>query len=345
MAKIELTFPVFYQCAIKTASPIQQYNCVNILLRGKPMANDGKSIQETTVSTYVNGGKPLPKDLIYELLHLSAEEIIRRFKELSFFDVSAIAARLIRLLKHASITDTAKESLLAVATAPDMEYRFLCEVFWASLKNSSNTRRLSKEEKAIIKACRDNTAIPDDKPETQQKNNTDDLKAQAYTVYDFTADIEASSKAQHREYDPEGLFTELLSVRIWQAQTKVDVENITDFCYSIMDDESAAIINLDYADIASVVNAGNPERCCMLECRGNQSEIVQYLSNTHRLSGAIAVIIEVDGSCELSLETVNTVSETVVEKIHPEATAIFGAKILLDVPVDWLCVRILYSFD
>ena len=345
MAKVELTFPVFYQCAIKTASPIQQYNCVNILLCGKPMANDGKSIQETTASTYVNGGKPLPKDLIYELLHLSAEEVMRRFKELSFFDVSAIAARLIRLLEHASITDTAKENLLAVATAPDMEYRFLCEVFWASLKNSSNTRRLSKEEKAIIKACRDNTAIPDDKPEAQQKNSTDDLKAQAYTVYDFAADIEASSKAQHREYDPEGLFTELLSVRIWQAQTKDDVENITDFCYSIMDDESAAIINLDYADIASVVNAGNPERCCMLECRGSQDDVIQYLAHTRHFIGSVAVIIEIDGSCELSLETVNSVSETVVEKIHPDAISIFGARVLVEMPEDCLCVRILYSFD
>ena len=68
MNKIELTFPVFYHCAIKGACALQQYNCVNVLLCGKPKADDSTSISESTASVYVNGAKPLPKDLIFDLL-------------------------------------------------------------------------------------------------------------------------------------------------------------------------------------------------------------------------------------------------------------------------------------
>ena len=45
MNKIELTFPVFYHCAIKGACALQQYNCVNVLLCGKPKADDKQVFQ------------------------------------------------------------------------------------------------------------------------------------------------------------------------------------------------------------------------------------------------------------------------------------------------------------
>ena len=122
MNKIELTFPVFYHCAIKGACALQQYNCVNVLLCGKPKADDSTSISESTASVYVNGAKPLPKDLIFDLLHLPSDEIIRRLKELNFFDVSAIADALERLLEMVSISTSAKEELLKVRQKPGQEY-------------------------------------------------------------------------------------------------------------------------------------------------------------------------------------------------------------------------------
>ena len=62
MGKLELTFPIFYHCAIKGACSLQQYNCVNVLLNGELKSDSGMSISESTVSVYVNGTKPLPKD-------------------------------------------------------------------------------------------------------------------------------------------------------------------------------------------------------------------------------------------------------------------------------------------
>lgn len=61
MERVALTFPVFYHCAIKGACPLQQYNCVNMLLCGKMKTDDGTSISETTASVYVNGVKPFRK--------------------------------------------------------------------------------------------------------------------------------------------------------------------------------------------------------------------------------------------------------------------------------------------
>ena len=127
MNKIELTFPVFYHCAIKGACALQQYNCVNVLLCGKPKADDSTSISESTASGICKRRQPLPKDLIFDLLHLPSDEIIRRLKELNFFDVSAIADALERLLEMVSISTSAKEELLKVRQKPGQEYQFLCE--------------------------------------------------------------------------------------------------------------------------------------------------------------------------------------------------------------------------
>ena len=154
MDKLELTFPIFYHCAIKGACSLQQYNCVNVLLNGEPKSDSGISISESTASVYVNGAKPLPKDMIFDILHRPTAEIVRRLRELNFFDVTAIADSMERLLELVDVSAAAKNELLNMRRGEDPEYRFLSEVFRSALKNSPSTKRLIVEEKAQIHACR-----------------------------------------------------------------------------------------------------------------------------------------------------------------------------------------------
>ena len=109
-----------------------------------------------------NGAKPLPKDIVAELLHLSTEELVRRFTTLNYFDGSAIVEVLVRLLDNISISPLAKNELLIFANNPETKFHFISKVFLAAIKNPTKVSRLTKAEKAIIKCCRDNTPVPDD---------------------------------------------------------------------------------------------------------------------------------------------------------------------------------------
>ena len=157
MANLQLTFPVFYHCAVKKASPYPQYKVINLLLTGS-LASD--VVPESAASLYANGTKPLPKGTIYDLLQLSDQDLYDRFQALNFSDIFVSAEALARLLEVVSISPSAKAQLLR-HNLPEKEYEFLIQVFRAALKNSTfHTVRLNKEDLTLIQSCREPVEEP-----------------------------------------------------------------------------------------------------------------------------------------------------------------------------------------
>ena len=339
MNKIELTFPVFYHCAIKGACALQQYNCVNVLLCGKPKADDSTSISESTASVYVNGAKPLPKDLIFDLLHLPSDEIIRRLKELNFFDVSAIADALERLLEMVSISTSAKEELLKVRQKPGQEYQFLCEVLCSSLKNPAAITRLTMEEKAIIKACRNNSQHFEQTSfsESAYGGPVDKGPGQNSNQHNDPAEESASS-----ETPLENQLTDLLSVHKWTAKTPEDLSMIWNFCEAQFLFKNT-LINVDHADIASVLPQNDFEFAIFLKFTGATNEIADYIERTEHFSGAISALIFIVGSEDLGIYECDGILKVFQSKCDPDANLVFGVDKDTSFPSGHMCTFIIAS--
>lgn len=344
MERVALTFPVFYHCAIKGACPLQQYNCVNMLLCGKMKTDDGTSISETTASVYVNGVKPLPKDLIFDLLHLSADEVIRRLKELNFFDVSAIAAALARLLEVVPISLSTKEELLKLSNTPNLEYLFICEVFWAAIKNpASNTTRISREEKDIIKACRDNAPLFPIPPVSE-------------SVIDTAAEEpESPLDGQHGKTDflhhaePDsiqtiGNFEEILHVCKWVAKSSAQREGILDFCNSTVVN-APGLINLDIEDVAAVLPKNDASYAVLLKCEGNIDEVIQYIehSYSHNFSSTISFLLSIEVSTEIDMGEAFTITDTICSKCSPDVNSFIGLRLDEDISPEDIRLYIIAS--
>ena len=341
MEKLELTFPAFYHGAIKGACPLQQYNCVNLLLRGRVKFEDSMGISEATASVYVNGVKPLPKDLIYELLHLPSHEIIRRLKELNIFDISLIVKSVVKLLEVTSLSLSVRKELLEILDTPDQEYHFLCAVFWCALKNPIGTTRLTKRERDLIKSCRINST-------SREKNASAPEDPQ---IQESEPAGVATDQPDGFGYDRElvdapaaGQFKTVLSVQKWAAQMPAEWQDIYDFSARNVVDQSD-FISIDTADLKEILPApDNIASVLLLKCEGIFEKIVGYIEKSRDFDGAVSALFFLSGQFEpLSLDSLNTVANKIQGHCSPDATIIFGCKLNEKISSDCICLYILAS--
>ena len=318
---------------------MQQYNCVNLLLRGRVKSDDGMGISEATASVYVNGVKTLPKDLIYELLHLPAYEIIRRLKELNIFDVSLIVESVVKLLEVTSLSLSVREELLEILDTPNQEYRFLCEVFWCALKNPISTVRLTKEDRDLIKSCRINSM-------SSGKNASapEDPEIQEAEPAGATTDQPDGLGYDREPVDPPvaGQFKTLLSVQKWAAQMPEEWQDVYDFSARNFVDQSD-FLSIEAADLKVILPTPDDlVPVLLLKCEGTFDEIVGYVEKIHDFDGAVSALFFLSGPFEpLSLDHLNTVANIVQGHCSPDATIIFGCKLNEEISSDRICLYIL----
>ena len=319
MSQIKLTFPIFYHCAIKGACSLQQYHCVNVLLAGKLKSDDSTSISESTASVYVNGAKPLPKDMIFHLLHLPAEEIVRRLRELNFFDVSAVADAVVRLLDLVDISSSAKAELLRARQGENAEYAFLGEVFRSSLRNPAPTVRLTIEEKATVRLCRNRAETAGDTMGNSPEQEVSPEQTEAQTNTPKETDTQSAS------FQYEQQRRELLHVYEYTAETPQQLSTLFHLCVEKMVDQPS-FINLDYADIAAVLPREPDEYAVFLECRGNSTEIATYIRQSTHFKNAAAVLIYISGPESFGIEAVSELTAPIQDNCPDEANIIFGIR-------------------
>lgn len=119
MAGLALTFPVFYCCAIKGRSSLNQHDILNILFLGKYSDEcDAKYIAPSVGSGYVNGKRALSKELISTLCRSSYDELESRFRKLALQDCESSAENLrLFLTEMKPIGEFERNRLLGIAQA------------------------------------------------------------------------------------------------------------------------------------------------------------------------------------------------------------------------------------
>ena len=356
MADLQLTFPVFYHCAVKKASPNTQYNAVNLLLTGSIKGYDHSSIPESTASLYVNGTKPLPKDMIYELLHLSDDALFHRLEELNFSDIYAAADAAARLLEIVSISPAAKEQLLAYHTEKTA-YDFLAEVFRTALKNSAfQTVRLRKEDLALIQSCR-NPAAPAAEPPAPQKKaepaekplrNIGTLSPRVeWGKTTLTESIlqymtELDTRQKRNPLDPLGDYEEHLLIRTLHPSSYASREDLAKTFYSLLEGDSRPYLSIDYADLMAVVNGADGESLLVLEFMGEEEDVLHALTHHPRLRGAKRAAMISTLHLETSWEIMQNLPLAAQESMGHDFL-IHGATLSADIGEGMACVRLLLA--
>ena len=104
MDPIYLNFPTFYNGVVKGHTTHTQYNAVSILLVGqtRPSKNCPEYIDNSAISVYVSGEKPIRANILTNLQTIDQEEAVRRIRLLGFQDAVAIANRCKVLLSKVS---------------------------------------------------------------------------------------------------------------------------------------------------------------------------------------------------------------------------------------------------
>lgn len=355
MAHLQLTFPVFYHCAIKKASPYTQYNLVNLLLTGSIKGYDLRSIPESTASLYVNGTKPLPKDMIYELLHLSDDALFHRLEELNFSDIYAAADATARLLEIVSITPAAREQLLEHNTEETV-YDFLIEVFRTALKNSAfHTVRLRKEDLALIQSCRDPAApaaerpLPQKAPEPVEKpvRNIGSLSRPSAAKTALTESIlqymtELGNSQNVNPLEPLGDYEEHLLIRTLHPSSYASKEDLVKSFYSLLEDDNRPYLSIDYADLMSVVKGADAEALLVLECMGQEDDVLHYLTRQPRLQGVKRAAMISTLHPETSWEIITNLPSAVQESIGHDFL-LHGGTLSSEIGEGMACVRLLLA--
>lgn len=154
MAGLALTFPVFYCCAIKGRSSLNQHDILNILFLGKYSDEcDAKYIAPSVGSGYVNGKRALSKELISTLCRSSYDELESRFRKLALQDCESSAENLrLFLTEMKPMGEFERNRLLGIAQAGG-PYKFLIEAFLSSIKSPPGaTARLDAHQQRCLQA-------------------------------------------------------------------------------------------------------------------------------------------------------------------------------------------------
>lgn len=94
-----------------------------------------------------------------------------------------------------------------------------------------------------------------------------------------------------------------------------------------------SLINLDYADVRAIMSGGGVSVISVGEAKGHNrvQEVVESTLKNSLLdvdyTGASGVLLHITGGPDLTLGEANEIGELLTEKVDPEATVIWGARI------------------
>lgn len=320
MERMDLTFPVFYQCAVKGQTRVPQYHCVNILLYGRfADSKDGATIAQPTTCVYVRGRNQIPGDLVSEVSALPKDELLRRFELLHLHDISAVVNALVRLLDLVSLTDETKNELLKLTVEPGQAYQFIIAMYLTALTAPTVfSHLLSKEQIDLITRCRNNT-LNENPPSAQMKEPfaTKDAQNQGPISPHLSIwDSGSVSSIKHRRFHSVDEHDSILA------------HFAPLFPIVGANENNKAIIALELADIMRLLpNNYHTEQCELFELLGTESMILNTIPMLSNLCGSDAVLLYIEGTLDISLETVNGFSSAIQDLITPDGHIIFGATI------------------
>ncbi|MFC2175208.1 cell division protein FtsZ [archaeon] len=96
-----------------------------------------------------------------------------------------------------------------------------------------------------------------------------------------------------------------------------------------------SLINLDYADVRSIMAGGGVSVISVGEAKGGNSRVSEAINSTLKnalldidYTGATGVLIHITGGPDLTLGEVNEIGHGLTEAVDPNASVIWGARIL-----------------
>lgn len=359
---IDLTFPVFYYCAIQgNCGVTQQFHQVNMLFTGWGWGESSDSIDKTFISAVLNGRKLMPQWTVEKVKALSDEDMMARFKKLAFNDVYAVAEALARLVGVCSLSAARRRELLRYAGEPENVYLFLCDVFRAAISNTANPfAKLKKEDREtqwkatlqLIEACRNDTlpkeepVDPPEPPTPPESPSSPDADSQEVPEEGASSLLERLPKIDTawlegleplEPLDFEGLseLSEqeqgLLVVTRCQPPQKSSFKAAAEFYYDYLQFDAALDAEsvgpeLEIADILKVLTYGDLRSSYLLEIGGEKDEVLEYLTYKSGFDRTKAMLVMTDLSCWADLSSLDYIYAIMQQKVEPQCLCIFGAR-------------------
>lgn len=356
---LDLTFPVFYYCAIQgNCGVTQQFHQVNILFTGWNWGENSAGIDKTFISAVLNGRKLMPQWIVEEVKELSDEDLMARFKKLAFNDVYAVAEALARLVGVCSLSAARRRELLRYAGEPENVYLFLCDVFRAAISNTANPfAKLKKEDREtqwkaalqLIEACRNDT-LPKEEPSGSEEPPSPPTEEPQETPEAPATSSESEMLKKLKIKDPEledleplepldfeGLseLSEqeqgLLVVTRCQPPQKSSFKAAAEFYYDYLQFDAALDAEsigpeLEIADILKVLTYGDLRSSYLLEIGGEKDEVLEYLTYKSGFDWTKAMLVMTDLSSWADLSSLDYIYAIMQQKVDPQCLCLFGAR-------------------
>lgn len=319
-----LNFPTFFHSAIKSNTSLPQFNAVSVMLLGDVREKCTEdSIDDPSVSGYVNGKKPIRKSILMPLLAISHEEVVRRLYMLGIQDIQRMVDALTTLIGEViNLSNTAKAPLLALAEKTGADYDFVAEVFLAAVKcPPAFTRRLSREmiqHLHSLGGVKQFTSIP---------ISLDPSKVTQETVSN-SEDISGPDIQEENAHVPIGFLQEVMEVSISYRSLTIPEDKETAINYFLgAYSSTSSVIELDYADAASIISETEGYHYSLVELRGTRQSITFEFSRWEKLPNCTGCIVELEMPFDMGLDDVSEIVSHIENLIHKDANFILGVKI------------------
>ena len=324
MNAIFLNFATFYHSAIKNNTSLPQFNAVSVLLLGNIREKcTEESIDDPSVSGYVNGKKPIRKSILMPLINISHEEVIRRLHMLGIQDIQRMVDALTTLINEVSnLSKTAKVPLFELAKKTGAEYNFVAEVFLTAVKCPTVfTRRLSSEMIQHLNSL----GWPE---QFEPISNSSDSSEGTQEPVSEPGDISEPVSQEESGPTPAGFSQEAKegSVSYRSLSIPEDKEVAVAHFLSICGDSEDLGIILTSEDVEEALTSPYPSRYSMVELRGTCQSIGHELSRWQKLPNCSGCIIGLVVAEDADLDTIEKIPSDIQNLINEDASIIFGVK-------------------
>lgn len=316
-----LNFATFYHSAIKNNTSLPQFNAVSVLLLGNTREKcTEESINDSSVSGYVSGRKPIRKSILTPLLNASHEEVIRRLQMLGIQDIQRMVDALTTLISEVSnLSNTAKAPLLELAKKAGAEYNFVAEVFLTAVKcPTASIRCLSSEMIRHLNSLgRSEQVEPIPNPSDPSEGTQEPVSE--------PGDTSELISQEEDDPTPAGFSQEVKAVTVSYRSLSIpeDKEVAISYILSICRD---SFVNFDYADVAPILSETDGFRYSMVELKGTCQSIVYELSRWKKLPNCREIIIVFVLSEDAGLVTMEEIVSDIQNVINENADIIVGLK-------------------
>ena len=198
MANLAWSFPVFYCCAIKGRTSLNQHDILNILFVGKYTDEcDSKCIAPSIGSGYISGKRPLSKELISTLCRTEYGELENRFRKIALQDYESSAENLrLFLIEIKPLGEVERKRLLDIAQTGE-PFRFLVETFLSAIKSPAGIKAtLNSRQQQYLQAGAFEQLKNDDVHTNNEQGHENDKRTDP-----LQENISNGNGREHKSYD------------------------------------------------------------------------------------------------------------------------------------------------